>query len=197
MVMGTEVFKAASGREVKPGEDGSVLFGKGIGYLSREAAFDAEEYFQHRRDVELGRWRSRLNPGYVVYPREDYIRVFDEAESTIDTYWRDDRSLPRNASGDVTGEYFASHPEHQPWHDAQAGQFWAVQHMGMQEVCRVDDVDGVLRFVGVDGKGSSVSMPITHHSIVRAARLVVSEMSSQAGLASFRGAARGPQGRAS
>lgn len=171
MGMGTE-FKAASGRKVSVGPDGSVMFGQALGYLTREAAFDAEEYMQAKHDEELGRWRWPINPHIVVYPRHERgtsgrrrALVIDEragkAELGIEGY----------SSNAASFAYFEAHPEPKPWHDAKAGEFWSVHHVGI-ETCRVDDVNGVLRFVGVDGRGLSVSMPITHHSITAAVRMV-------------------------
>lgn len=169
--MGTE-FKAASGRTVRVGGDGSVMFGRVNGFLSREATYDAEEYFQAKHDEELGRWRWPLDPDYVAYLRDDEprrVRVI--RESTGDFTDTVEGSTLDGPFKDAARAYFEAHPAPKPWHDAKAGEFWSVEHLGI-EVCRVDDVNGTLRFVGVDGRGLSVSMPITYHSITNAVQLV-------------------------
>lgn len=173
------VFKAASGREVKPGEDGSVLFGAANGFLSREAAFDAEEWFQAKRDADLGRWRWSENPTYIVKegkPNGDFgngrtVHVFNE--ETFERFHFNERVMSANggapAAHQAARAFFSAHPAHHPWHDAQPGEFWLVEHMGMVEVCQV--VKG--RFEGRDGTlGSRVSMPVTHSSITVAVRMV-------------------------
>lgn len=170
-------FVAASGRKVSVGRDGSVRFVVANGYLSREAAYDAEEFFQARRDDELGRWRNPLDPQYVVYPdKADRVTVADENQGTHVVYTRAEVvGRPRDvltARGRAAEAYFKSHPVREPWHDANAGEFWTVTHTTEVETCRVDDVNGTLRFVGVEGRGLSVSMPVTHHSITAAVRLV-------------------------
>lgn len=172
--MGNE-FKAASGRTVNVAADGSVMFGPALGYLSREAAFDAEEYFRAKQDEDLGRWRVPIDPQYVVYPQRDpdWVVVMDEATGNGSIPIKRDRALRCGSAFQVAAhQYFEAHPKREPWHEAQTGEFWSITHTGQQETCRVDDVNGVLRFVGVDGIGLSVSMPVTHHSITAGRRMV-------------------------
>lgn len=167
-------FVAASGRKVRIRKDGSVEFGLLNGYLPRESAYDAEEFFQAKHDEELGRWRWPINPHIVVYPRQErgtsdrrWVIVFNESRGvTIGPCVEGHTGEPAALA------YFEAHPEPKPWHGAQAGEFWSVTHAGEDETCRVDDVNGTLRFVGVSGWGTSVSMPITHHSITAAVRMV-------------------------
>lgn len=171
-VFGVPEWRARSGRTVKARPDGSVLFDHANGFLGRAVVMDAEEFFQAKRDEELGRWRHPQNPDYVVYPLiEDRVRVLREASGTFEDFSRDDASatsgwVPRS----VAFAYFEAHPVVKPWHDAAEGEFWSVEHMGMIEVCQVRKG----RFEGVDATlGSRVSMPVTHSSIVRAVQLVV------------------------
>ncbi|MBS0231747.1 MAG: hypothetical protein JSS52_11400 [Proteobacteria bacterium] len=170
-------FVAASGRKVRIRKDGSVEFGLMNGYLPKESVFDAEEYFRARRDEELGRWRYPYDPDFVV--REIDRDSFDRRRVEV----LNERTFEKTVFNPVvaTGEsakhraaraFFEAHPAPKPWHGAQAGEFWTVTHAGEDETCRVDDVAGTLRFVGVSGWGTSVSMPITHHSITTAVRMV-------------------------
>lgn len=177
--MGNE-FKAASGRTVNVGADGSVMFGPALGYLSREAAFDAEELFRAKRDADLGLWRSPLDPDWVAIegePEDGGRRtVVLVNERTLEREWLNDRILEfptiEDAPHRAGRAFFVAHPKVEPWHKAQAGEFWSIMHTGQAETCRVDEVNGTLRFVGVDGQGLSVSMPVTHHSITAGRRMV-------------------------
>ena len=188
--MGKRVFKARSGRAVRVYEDGSLNFDT-PGYLNPDAAFDAAEWFQAERDAALGRWRSRSNPDWVVYPQESPLQVRVVHERTGRGYLYDvdepDRFKSAAVSAQVALEYFGAHPVRQPWHDAKPGEFWRVTHWDMVETCRVDEKDGALWFVGVEGWGHRVEMLVAHHSIRDAVPLVVAESSSQAGLASIGG----------
>ena len=65
-VFGAPGFRARSGRTVSARSDGSVMFDHANGYLSPASVMDAEEFFQARRDAELGRWRYPLEPDCLV-----------------------------------------------------------------------------------------------------------------------------------
>lgn len=179
--MGTAVFgapewKARNGLYVRQCENGGVEVGAEMqvkDYTPPAATFALEEFFQAKRDAELGRWRWPENPDYVVYPRgEDRVRVI--LESTGDFADSSRGTVIVSPFKDAARAYFDAHPESKPWHDAEQGEFWAVHHMGMVEVCQVRDG----RFEGVDmTHGSRVSMPVTHHSITEAHRLVVESAS--------------------
>lgn len=174
-VIGAPEFRARSGRTVRSNEDGSVTFEGVRGYIAPEQVFDAQEFFQAQRDLDYGRWRCPTEPDVVVYrDREDQalIRVIDELTGELMQYRREFMAHQTEAQSQrhlhAARAYFEAHPERKPWHDATPGEFWSVQHMGMCETCRVDDLNGVLRFVGVDGGATHVTMPITHHSITDA-----------------------------
>lgn len=189
-VFGAPEWRAWSGRVIKPLEDGTITFAGSHGYLAPRTAMDAEEYFQAKRDEELGRWRWPENPGYVVYAPvgySHYVRVLDERSAILEVIHREHLEGRGSLMAQAARAYFAAHPDRKPWEEAQVGDFWVVHHMGMRETCRVDDSSGVIRFVGVDGHETHVSMPVTHPSITDAVQLVVSDASSQAGLASIRG----------
>lgn len=93
------------------------------------------EWYQHRRDQELGRWRDPEAPDKVVYhlpsaKREATgrtVRVLDErlGATVICNEHLERSSDPTNAEPSAA-RYFAAHPEPKPWHDAEAGTFWRV-----------------------------------------------------------------------
>lgn len=177
-------FKARSGRTVRVGEDGTVMFDHANGYLSPASAMDAEEFFQAKRDEELGRWRWPVEPEYLVYPSDQFregadgtwIRVVNERTSLADEFARHAEVKAFRLVGrfrEAALAYFEAHPERKPWHGAVSGEFWMVHHAGTVEVCRVDGN----RFVGVDDRGTHVSMPITHASITAASRMVTEKAS--------------------
>ncbi|GAA3948219.1 hypothetical protein GCM10022383_27490 [Microbacterium soli] len=194
-ILMVKTMVAKSGRTVTQYEDGSISIGQKRGYLSREAAFDAAEFFEMLRDEERGWWRSPADPHMVCVEGpagrdgRRTVKVVDE-----DTFVADhlnDRVLDitrPTAMQRAARDFLLAHPVPKPWHEAEPGQFWRVEHMGLVETCRVDDVNERYRFRGVDGGGTHVDMPVTHPSITGAVQLVVSEPSSQAGLASIRGA---------
>lgn len=203
-------FVARSGREVKAGrEDGSLVFGKLDGYLGRDAVFDAEEYFQAKRDEELGRWRWPLNPHYVVYPSEQFaageaggwVRVVHEATSFVEEFAR--HATARATRADMlfpaaARAYFEAHPEVTPWDDAKVGEIWAVTAFGHERPCRVIEAnlsterEGGIAFLPIDELGAkffrpSQSITAAHRVWPEAERTVAEGVSSQAGMASFRG----------
>jgi hypothetical protein len=135
--MGTAVigapaeFKARSGRVVKPGLDGSLLFGLTRGYIAPDEVMDAQEFFQAQGDIELGRWRYPLEPNRVVYADAETVRVFDEATGETVVYYRDD--WPTNQpleqtriARDAANAYVKTHPERKPWQRAQVGEVWVL-----------------------------------------------------------------------
>ena len=60
-------YETRSGRVVKVQENGGIVFDHVNGYITPEMVPDAEEFFEARKDDELGRWRWPENPDYVVY----------------------------------------------------------------------------------------------------------------------------------
>jgi hypothetical protein len=130
-VIGAPEFRARSGRTVRAKADGSVVFDHVNGYLGPEQVFDAEEFFQARRDLELGRWRYPLNPDYVVYVREPYPgelrRVRAIQESTGDFVDTVEGTTLDGPFKDAARAYFEAHPERKPWEDAKPGEFWALK----------------------------------------------------------------------
>lgn len=118
-------FQARSGRTIKVGEDGSLIFDHVNGYLGTDSVFDAEEYFQAKRDAELGRWRWPENPHYVVYADGDRAVVVDERNGDRTHYLR---TLCEGSPAEVSADglhaavhaYFEAHPDGTPdWADAE------------------------------------------------------------------------------
>lgn len=129
-VIGAPEFRARSGRTVRHGEDGTVTFHLGNGYLSPETAMDAEEFFQAQRDVELGRWRWPENPEYVVYPFEngEGLTSLSERTGVSTTYLTREAAISDESSylAPAAHAYLEAHPERKPWHDAKPGEVWVI-----------------------------------------------------------------------
>jgi hypothetical protein len=167
-------FQAHSGRTVRVGDDGTVMFDKANGYLSPESAMDAEEFFQAKRDRELGRWRDPLNPDYVVYlvPSDDMVRVLDERDGMQITALRADvRGFEPSGSTrglfKVAWNFFDAHPVRQPWDDAKPGEIWAVSVEG-QEMFAVHAVAGFLgEVVFKSVEGTNVNMRSSAYTVAR------------------------------
>lgn len=93
------------------------------------------EWYQHRRDVELGRWRDPEAPDKVVYhlpsaKREATgrtVRVLDErlGATVICNEHLERSSDPTNAEPSAA-RYFAAHPEPKPWESAEEGEMWLI-----------------------------------------------------------------------
>lgn len=184
-VFGAPEWKARSGRLVKPREDGTILFGRVNGHLDKPSAMDAEEYFQAKRDAELGRWRWPENPEWIVYPARDGYKgecdllVVNETWGAAAEYTRaEDDGSPCSASdaSRAARAYFEAHPV-KVWENGiyigastrpESAQIWKL-------------VNGVWR----DANG--YDLPDFDPDTRDLVRLVVSEPSSQAGLSSIRG----------
>lgn len=91
------------------------------------------EWYQHRRDVELGRWRDEHDPDMVVYPDVPYvtgiprIAVLDERKpDQVHTFSEGSARAREGSRAEVARRYFAAHPEPKPWHDAKANEAWVI-----------------------------------------------------------------------
>lgn len=131
-VFGAPEFRARSGRTVTSRSDGSVMFDHANGYLSPASVMDAEEFFQAKRDAELGRWRWPENPDYVVYrgrDDDDTVVVIDERNGSNAVYDRGDSDSEFErwkSHHDAAFAYFEAHPERKPWEEAKPGEVWAL-----------------------------------------------------------------------
>lgn len=120
--------------------DGSVMFDHVNGYLSPASVMDAEEYFQAKRDEELGRWRCPTETDWVA---REGVRTAEGRtvvvvnERTLDRFWFNERV--RDASEDVDlahrvgRAFFEAHPERKPWEDARPGEIWEITRDGIGE----------------------------------------------------------------
>lgn len=138
-VFGAPEFKTRSGRIVKPQPDGSIGFAGLNGYLGKSIVMDAEEYFQAKRDAELGRWRYPLAPDYVVY--RDKARAGGLTDGTVvvihepsgDRAWMDPDgaySVDGGTAPAITEAgraYFKAFPfTRKPWQSARPGEVWVL-----------------------------------------------------------------------
>lgn len=90
------------------------------------------EWYQHRRDQELGRKRWPENPDYVVYLQEGSPRVFnvfDEKTSYTYTYEETTAFLGTNKdmfvlAGQAAKWFSQTFPKPKPWQNAQDGEVW-------------------------------------------------------------------------
>ncbi|WP_336642838.1 hypothetical protein [Microbacterium sp. MMO-113] len=84
-------YETRSGRVVKVQENGGIVFDHVNGYITPEMVPDAEEFFEARKDDELGRWRWPEDRKFVVYGRDDGgARVVDETTGDNWFYRRED-----------------------------------------------------------------------------------------------------------
>ncbi|WP_454113532.1 hypothetical protein [Microbacterium maritypicum] len=125
-----------------------MLFDHANGYLSPWSVMDAEEFFQAKRDKELGRWRYPLDPDYVVYPNPDeaFERMFGpnldlvvlrESDGMTKGYVRaEDQGGPPldHRFGHILAAraFFEAHPERKPWEDAEIGEVWLLTKDGTE-----------------------------------------------------------------
>lgn len=144
-VFGAPEFRARSGRLVLNREDGSVAFHLGNGYLGADVVMDAEEFFQAKRDAELGRWRWPANPQWIVYPRRPGFVPYGDADllvinevdgSAMEYVATDDDGTCYTGREEPAAEaaraYFEAHPARKPWEDAKAGDVWVIEVEGVE-----------------------------------------------------------------
>jgi len=125
------------------------------------------EFFRAEEDERLGRWRWSENPDYVVYrwaadpPRRNVrgVTVLSETIPRGYTVWEDNvdtlygtsvNEEARKAARDAARAYFDAHPEKRPWHDAKAGEVWAVTVDGREFAAKVNTDSGFPRFIALD-----------------------------------------------
>lgn len=102
------------------------------------------EYTLAKRDAELGRWRSKEHPEYVVYRRANRsANVLNERTCSV-VLFRDHPALAMNCTEDahVAREFFAAHPEPRPWHNAKPGEVWLLGVIGCESGAYLVDSTG-------------------------------------------------------
>ncbi len=142
--MNTNIFKASNGFKVMVDPDGDLEVWDDEGnhetWIAENQIPVLAEYFQHRRDEELGRWREPENPDYVVYPDEmspDWVLVLQESTGDTDTVFNQRRKPAEDGEFTLVADrYFAAHPkpEPRPWEDAKPGEYWALTRDGIERV---------------------------------------------------------------
>lgn len=140
-------FVASNGLRVSLDEHGGLVWASGSqnGEPKQKITQAFREFFRHERDTELGRWRSKEHPEYVVYPRDDErygLLVVNEHNPEENEY------VSVNMAGEthrqdimrtVAREWFAAHPKPKPWHDAKPGEVWVLTVEGIDAPCVVED----------------------------------------------------------
>lgn len=84
------------------------------------------EFFLHERDAELGRWRSKQYPNWVVYTGDepDWYRAFNEESGEWNHVKEGLSWIDRPDLTAVNREFLDAHPKPKPWHDAKSGEVW-------------------------------------------------------------------------
>ena len=106
-------YETRSGRVVKVQENGGIVFDHVNGYITPEMVPDAAEYFESRKDDELGRWRWPENPDYVVYPMVHDVQVLCERDAFSMPLTRAEVEAKPDASNRAwlaARAYFEAHP---------------------------------------------------------------------------------------
>lgn len=100
------------------------------------------EWYRHRRDVELGRWRDPEDLDVYIPHRSlgtrpgrgerRWVTVHDERLNTSVEIAEDYDRAGMGSRWDTAKRYFAAHPARQPWYDAQSGELWILTIDGEQ-----------------------------------------------------------------
>ena len=137
--------------------------------LWSDEAEGVRNYFQKKRDREIGRWRDPENPDMVCYPITDWppvdLRVFDEQTGESYFYKRESILNQRfRKTFETAVRYYASHPVMLPWEGAKEGEYWLVtwSHLPEPEPCVVVSAQGELFFKGVTQCRGLSSIYIEH-----------------------------------
>ena len=145
--------------------------------LWSDEAEGVRNYFQQKRDRELGRWRDPKNPDMVCYPIANKmlvdLRVLDER--TGESYFYARNSVLDQISCksfETAVRYYASHPIKHSWEDAKVGEYWLVtwSHSSEPEPCIVVSIYGDLFF-----KSITECRELSSRYIEHAQKLIVEE----------------------
>lgn len=160
----SDKFVASNGVEITKDVHGCVSV-EGLHSL-REDSQALREFFQHERDEELGRWRSKKLPDYVVYPgRNDRLSTSHERSVIMNERNGGSAtgvllSAPDGWAGSarqVIDEYNEAHPEPKPWGSAKNNEVWALrfsdQHGFLLYAVKTDE--GGPRFWWTGNEGQS------------------------------------------
>lgn len=119
--------------QIEQQDNDTYIMRLGCGRVYVVHAKDLEEmrnYFQQERDTKLGRWRDPENPDFVVYPLDSYSTVRRRCaivdETTGSRHYWDGTEVVSSICMRVATNYFRTHPEPKPWHEAKPGEIWDV-----------------------------------------------------------------------
>lgn len=149
-------FVASNGVGVRVDSAGGLEFGA-IGYATLAATAALREFFQHERDEELGRWRSKIDPNWTAVLDAGYVKFrHDNGTHSFSLLTHEPRFFAWDETLQGIGkEYFAAHPEPKPWHDAKPGEVWELTTRKVDDrwnpaVFRVSEEPGYLAFCPVE-----------------------------------------------
>lgn len=126
-----ETFEASNGVPVRRTTTGTLSFTRNgsldLGALTGISASQEEalrEFFQHERDKELGRWRSKVNPEWVGYENgPDEAVLIHELSGVVHDIKRGNVFPNSTLLASVSTEYFAAHREPKPWMEVPEGVY--------------------------------------------------------------------------
>lgn len=149
----SEIFTASNG--VRLDELGRVMMGAPKIPSQEESHEARKEFYLAERDKELGRWRSKKNPHWVVVPGEwGTRRAFNESTGETHLFHsKPDLSIMYYDSvREIIEEYWDEHKP-KPWQEAKPGEVWLLTVDG-RESAFVLDADQ--EFNGVNRNGQYV-----------------------------------------
>lgn len=137
-------------QDVNPAQrEGSRILSRS-NWLDPRDADALREFFQHERDLELGRWRWPENAAIVAWEsrrsNEKEVTVLDEGTGYVGYFSRGhvaDVVLNEGALRRAARAYFAAHPEPKPlpsephtaWVDKYGTDIWWVDGLGVLRCC--------------------------------------------------------------
>lgn len=113
----TEIFKASNGWYTDA--DGHIRGGEGMWAIDESEVDAVEQFFQEKRDAELGRWRDPERIEFVCYDMgtdmgERIVRVMHEYNGLAEVYSEVDVHPADPSFQGAAGRYFRAHPQHKP-----------------------------------------------------------------------------------
>lgn len=170
MVFGIEVYVNAHGalgyRNIYGLGNGTVgVFDEDTNPYYSSFAVDSQvgqaiaEFYQKRRDSNLGRWRDPVNSDFVVYwnTKDDVAEIrsiFNEATGESHAYPLERWEAELLDAETIEGRFYDAHPlpkvEPKPWHEATHGEVWIVDGTARAVTNPLPGSGSPIRFVDVD-----------------------------------------------
>lgn len=118
-----------------------------------------KEFYQHLRDKELGRWRSKIDSnwtavlddsdGMIIFRHDGGVKMFFVPSGTLNCdRWSE--SLK-----EIANEYIQNHSPKKPWHAAKPGEVWVLTIDGIEHPWGVDSIIPE-RFVYAGGDSADI-----------------------------------------